>query len=623
MRRGMVIVACGLVASCATPASSGTPHASPSVSAASIDAALTAAGEAMFSNRYSAADAGYRALLLRAPRSAPAHAEYALFLNYRHDFEAAAREAALAARLDPRDGHAAAILCRVDDWSQMITPALSAGHDAVTFAPSDPLGHLFLAEALADSGDTSQAQREIDAAGALIAQHPSTYLRAEQARERANLAGDTGDMNAQVAALRAARDAQPSWVYRAIELVDAELGAKDTKAATQDLDAAAALTPDDAGALRTLGEEAFFAGDAAVLVSVSTRAVALAPHDPQVLDMAGAAAVAAKQDINAAIADFQAALAVDPEDGNAAAYILAIARYVQQDEAAGRQAIERGVLMGVDDIAHGQRPRAPNPDDARAADAAVALDAVNKARSAAGLPAVHIDARLSASAESHSYYWLFNILSPTVVGLGIHQETPGLLGFSGRFPWTRAPVFGYPNGRVGEDITHRGDSVLAVADWVNSVFHRFPIMRPDLVAIGFGDGEIVSLQMEDMEFGFGAPVTSTPVAYPGKGQRDVPAIFVDNELPDPVPAGKPRTTGYPVTVTFPAGSAVHVSSFTLTDPSGTQLGAYLLDPSGSTENSASLLPVVPLMPSTTYTAHISATVDGAAYDRVWTFSTAA
>jgi tetratricopeptide (TPR) repeat protein len=623
MRRVALTVALGmLLVSCSTSAITPSQRAASSTpSAADIDSALTAARDSMFSNHYTAADDAYRALLQRAPASAAAHAQYALFLNYRHRFDGARSEAVKAVSLDPHDGLAAAVLCRVDDWSQLLTDALGAGRKAVQAAPAEPLAHLFLSEALADGGDVGAAQMEIEAAGRLIDQQPSAYLRAERAREQGNLAGDRGDQKGQLTAFQAAHDAQPQWLYRTIELVDAELNAKDTQEARRVLDAAAAQSPDDVETLQVLGEDAFSAGDAAALVTIWTKAVALAPRDPRVLDMAGAMQVAAKQDINAAIADFQAALASDPRDFQAAAYIMAIARYVQHDDARGRAAIAAAIMTAADNTPHGRHPPVPDPDTVWSADAGRALEAVNAARAATGLPPVKLDPHLSSSAESHSYYWLFNNLSPSVADLGIHQESPGLLGYSGRYPWTRGPAFGYSGAHVGEDITHRGEPAGAVADWVNSVFHRFAIMRPDLMTIGYGEGELGALQMEDMEFGFGSSVATAAVVYPGDGQKNVPATFVDNELPDPVPSGKPRITGYPVTVTFQPSASVLVTSFSVTGPDRSALDAYQLSPGGETENSASLLPVVPLRAATAYTAHIVATVNGTVYDHTWSFTT--
>jgi hypothetical protein len=49
--------------------------------------------------------------------------------------------------------------------------------------------------------------------------------------------------------------------------------------------------------------------------------------------------------------------------------------------------------------------------------------------------------------------------------------------------------------------------------------------------------------------------------------------------------------------------------------------AYTLAPGVDTENSACLLPRAPLAAATAYTAHLTATVDGRAYERTWTFVT--
>jgi uncharacterized protein YkwD len=363
--------------------------------------------------------------------------------------------------------------------------------------------------------------------------------------------------------------------------------------------------------------------DATAATALWDRALALAPDDPTVLDAAGEVAVAANDDVNGAMADFEAALRRDPFDDEAAAYLMAIATDIEHDPQAGRQEVAAAVLSNIPAGSAPRRvPVIPDPAVKVAGDAAVALAAVNTDRAQAGLPPVRLDPQLSASAVSHSFYWLFNYFAPSVSGLGIHLETRGDPGYSGVYPWTRAVAFDYPNQRIGEDITHSGAPDTAVAEWVNSVFHRFAIMRPDLRFIGYGEADIGSVLMEDMEFGFAVAAPAAPVLYPGAGQTQVPATFVDNELPDPVPAGKPRTTGYPVTVTFSVADRVSMHSFTLMSPSGAMLAAYVLSPSGSTENSASLLPVAPLVAGAVYTARISATVNGSAYLRTWTFTVA-
>jgi len=582
---------------------------------------LVVAQQEMFANRYTAADGTYGGLLAAAPSVAGVHAAFALFLNYRNDFGDALAQAKRAVALDRRSGDAAAVLCRVQDWSGNVTAAVVSGRSAVHLAPDDPLAHLFYAEALADSGDYAGSRGQLDTASALIAQHPSAYLGAEAQREAANLDGDLGRRSDQVTALQAALRLQPGWLYRTAELVDAEVGANQLPTARQSLDAVVTGTPDDIETLQVLGNDALFVGDANAAVALWGRALSLAPNDASLLDVNGLVAVAAENDVNSAVRDFERALTANPQDRHAAAFLVALGRYVQRQPGAGYTEIAaaRSAAAGPGSL---RRPPQVNPDGAAAAAAAQALARVNSARAAAGLAAVRLDLHLTASADSHAFYWLFNSFAPSISGLGIHLETPGLTGYSGQFPWTRARAFGYVDPRIGEDIDHRGGAVAAVDDWVNSVFHRFAILRPDLTAVGYSQAQVGSLVIEDMEFGFAVAAPAVPVVYPVAGQTDVPATFVDNELPDPVPAGDPRTTGYPVTATFSQAASVRVSSFTLTGPDGVPAAAYLLYPSAATENSASLLPATPLRPHATYTARIVATLDGHAFARTWTFTTA-
>jgi tetratricopeptide (TPR) repeat protein len=610
---------------CASGASRGSPStaARASLDATQIADGVAAADADMYANRYTAADAEFAALLASAPGSAAVHAAEALFLNYEGDGPQAQSEAARAVALDPHDADAQAVLCRVDDWAGNFPGALTAGKAATALEPDDPIGLLFYGEALSDTGSATAARAQFALAKTVITANPTAYLNAELQREQANLDDDIGATAAAVEAFEAALAAQPHWLFRTTEVVNAELTAGDLAAARTALNAAAAESPDDLGTIESLGNDAMLVFDGDAASALWARALTLAPDDPDVLDANGEVAVAVKNDVDAGIASFEAALRADPYDETAAAYLMAIATDITHTPAAGRAEIVTAVLAGLPSgVVPRHVPVIPNPAALVASDAGVALAAVNAARADAGLPAVRLDPRLSASALSHSFYWLFNYFAPSVAGLGIHLETAGDPGYTGVYPWTRSIAFGYPNQRIGEDITHSGAPDTAVAEWVNSVFHRFSILRPDLRVIGYGEADVGSIAMEDMEFGFAIATNAPPVLYPGAGQTQVPAIFVDNELPDPVPHGEPRTTGYPVTVTFSEAERVSMQSFTLTAPGGQRLAAYLLAPSASTENSASLLPVAPLVPVGVYTARISATVNGSAYVRSWTFTVA-
>lgn len=535
-------------------------------------------------------------------------ADFAWLDCYLHDFPAAQRMVAGAVRAAPHDARVLAVQMRVLDWSTKLGDATAAEKAALALAAKDPLVQVFASEVLADTGDLQGAETQLDSAQPVLGSDP--WLQAEWHRERGNLAGDRGDHATQLQEMLTARTLQPHWVYRATEVVEAQLQVKDRDGARQTLHSVLPDVPDDVTTLETLVSEAISDsdfGDAAVL---STRAVALAPNSAAVRDLDGEVRVAGSGDISGAQADFYAAVHAGA-DVHAAAYLLALGRYVQSD---GQDALhllnlaQQGARVRVD----------PDADQSEAQQRA--LGAINTYRAAAGLAPVALDDHLNTSALTHAWYWVFNNASPSVLDLGIHLESPGLLGYRGVYPWNRATAAGYPDQRIGEDITHRGDPAGAVDDWVNSVYHRFPVMRRDLTAIGFGAVALGPLLIEDMEFGFAPSASGDPVLYPADGGKGVPVIFVDNELPDPLPAGVPRSVGYPVTATFAAGQRVALRSFSLSGPGGA-VDAYVLPVAGDTENSVTLLPKQPLAPASTYQAQCTAVVDGQTRTIEWSFTT--
>lgn len=598
----------------APPVVGGTSTPAP-LSPAAIDALV-------FSNRYEQAAQAYTRLLAVTPGDPAAHTSYALFLVYSGDLPRALSEARRGVALAPDDGRAHAVLCRALDWNGIFGEAVTEGHHAVQLAPDDPLAHLFLSEALADSGSSAAAQAEIDAATRLVTPASPAYVRGEVHREAANLARDQGNQLLQIDALTAAEQEQPDWVERVAELASALFDDNDVARAHTEFHRALGLRGDDVGMLLSLGTEAMIADDYDDASTAYERAVQLAPDNLSVQHGLAQVLMAGRGDADGAAAHLAQALAIDPSDEQAAAYLLYIARDVWLDEQRGLSLIAQSVA-GTDGLQPSRRAAPIDVDAVLHADAESALAQVNAVRARAGLAAVKLDDRLDAVAAAHSYYWLFNQARPSQKGLGIHTETPGTPGFSGATVYERGTQFGWHDGPMGEDITHRGSPVAAVTDWVDSVYHRFPILRPDLRVIGFADADMAGLPIEDMEFGFApSSVGARPVVYPADGQANVPASFDDNELPDPVPTGGPRVTGYPITVTFDRYSSVQVSSFTLSGPRGPVGYVFTLPPGDSTENSASLLPGAPLVAGAKYTVHIVATVDGADYNRTWSFTVA-
>jgi uncharacterized protein YkwD len=597
--------------------SSSTKKAAPAIDAP----ALATAQADFFANRYTVAEADYRKYIAAHPADSTGHAAYALFLNYNRRFSEALAEAQTAIGRGPNDVFAAAVDTRVHDWSAQspddIRAAARLGAAAIKLGPRSALAHVFYSETLADSGDSATAQHEIDVARPLAS---GAYEKAEVEREAANLAIDQADKAAQLTHLLAARTIQPDWAERTRELAEYYYAAGDTAKATAEFQHAIAMAPKDANLRVTLGTVALDQEDVATAQAAFAAANQLKPHDASIESTLGMTTFATNRDTASAEALLRAASADSPADVAIAELLEGFLRYIERKPAA------------ADQIVVGKPPREPiNPDARfpmsikalRQATNQAALDAINAARAKAGLAAVRLDDRVTEGATSHAYWWLFNLALPDVKGLGIHKEVGGTPGFTGVSMRDRATTFGYPLASMAEDITHRGTPAGAMSDWVDSVYHRFPIMRPDLDVIGFGAALGGGLPIDVMDMGYrneaGDPTQE--VLYPAASQTQVPVAFLGNELPDPVPPGGKYPTGYPITINFNPRVSVQVHEWSVTDDTGQRVDAYTIAPSIADENVYTILPKSPLKPGVVYHVHVIASIQGRSATRDWGFTT--
>jgi uncharacterized protein YkwD len=256
--------------------------------------------------------------------------------------------------------------------------------------------------------------------------------------------------------------------------------------------------------------------------------------------------------------------------------------------------------------------REPPP---RAEGEAAALRALNDYRKLAGLAPVTLDPALSRPCRLHAEYLVKNFGKPTVKGLGVHDEIPGLPGFT-------------PEGRRaarGAVIHLAGNSADAVDSWVNSFFHRIPLLSPDLRRVGFGlaKGDAVgSCTVVDVDNGKG---DDRVILYPAEGQKKVPLAYQPGEKLSPMPKDADRRAGYPVTVTFPRGAAVRGVTARLA-ANGKEVPVWLTTPDKPLHpllqrNSACILARAPLKPETTYTVSVKARIAGKPWERKWSFMT--
>ena len=606
-RRGGAILLFALLLAACDPVA-------PKASGPSADSALAL----MFQNKYASATTQLQDLIRAHPQDAKDHATYALVLNYQTKQKAALDEALKAQKLAPNDGFVLTVLTRVEDWNSELQSAARDGAAAIKAAPNSALARAFYGEALADVGSYAEAQKQL-AKGADLAKKGSEYDRGEVERNWANYYRDKKDYPQALNHLKLAAGAQPKWVERLLELARFSIARQDLIAATDFLKRAATLSPDDAGLREQLGDVALFAQDYSVAKAAYEAALKLQPRSALDLKVLGDIAVALDKDATTAAKDERAAIAAEPTDQEAGAFLVAVLRYLAKDETAALQAAKQTVSPGGASTA----PAATFVDlDKAAADRqAAALDTVNGYRRLAGLTPVTSSAVIHQSALAHAFYTFFNGALPSIRDLGIHKEEPTGQGYTGDNVLTRAQHYGYPQRSMAEVITHRGEPVSAVADWIDSVYHRFPLLRADLVELGYGDAYLGPMTVEVMDLSYREKATGRIILYPAANQVSVPIAFNGNEIPDPAPNAS-YPIGYPVTATFDRNSTVTIGAFHFRDPSGTELPGITLPPSGETENSFAFLADVPLKPGTTYTADLTYTLNGRAGHTVWKFTTA-
>lgn len=580
----------------------------------------------MFHNKYAAATAQLQGLIRSNPNDARNYAAYALVLNYEIKQKPALDQALQAQKLAPNDGFVLTILTRVEDWNNNIDAAATDGAAAVKVAPGSALARAFYGEALADvatlTNDPSkyaQAQTEL-MKGADLAKKGTDYERAEVERNWGNFYRDKHDYTQALNHLKLAATNQPNWVERLLELAQYSAARQDLADATSYLERAAILSPDDASLREELGDIGLFAQDYAVAKSAYQAALQLQPRSALDLKVLGDIAVALDHDASTAAQDERAAVAADPTDQEAGAFLVAVLRYLMNDAAGATLAAQHTVAppSGASTTA-----TYIDLDQAELARQTEALLTLNTYRHIAGLAPVGSSSIIHNSALAHAFYTFFNGASPSIRDLGIHTEQSSGQGYVGADVLSRAQHFGYPTGSIAsmaEVITHQANPGDGVTDWIDSVYHRIPLLRGDLLEVGFGDAYLGPMSVQVMDMSFKQTSSSQIILYPAPNQPDVPAAFNGNEIPDPAPNAN-YPIGYPITAIFDRNASVQIASFHLFDASGADVPGITLQPSNETENSFAFMANAPLQPGAVYKADLSGTVNGAPFHKTWQFTT--
>jgi uncharacterized protein YkwD len=275
------------------------------------------------------------------------------------------------------------------------------------------------------------------------------------------------------------------------------------------------------------------------------------------------------------------------------------------------------------------------PPSASAVDLAV-LKRLNAHRKLVGLGPVGIDPTLSEGCTAHARYLVRNQGNSSLGGLRVHGESTGLRGYtkSGATAGARSVIM------QGMGMARAFWQVNAVDGWIATLYHRLPLLHPDLqkVGVGYATSGEGRFYVAVLDARSGLPrrgrvrtAQFRSVIYPANDQKNVPCVFSFGapEMPNPIPNnGNSRDAGYPITVTFFDAWSVDNVDATLTTGEGKECPVWLSTPKRPAyagfpqQGTVCLIPKSPLRPLTTYSVAMSATVSGISWQETWKFVTA-
>ena len=266
----------------------------------------------------------------------------------------------------------------------------------------------------------------------------------------------------------------------------------------------------------------------------------------------------------------------------------------------------------------------PAPDGADAS-AVAALEYLNSLRLPAGAGCVRMVPEINKAAENHCKYYV----DPANEGMctaNAHNEVMGCAGFTGAGPGQRMAAAGYMARGGGEVMAFVNNPKSAIDQWVNSVWHRIPLLDPWTGDMGYG---AAAGACDTIDFGnsaMGVPNT-TVLVYPYDGQTDVPTSFngqYEGPMPPAPPTGWPSAS--PVTL---YGRMLNITEHVLTkdgDPtpiehvwitgSDPMWGNYL-------RTSVFMYANMPFEANTKYQVVMKGSSQAGPLDKTWTFTTGA
>jgi hypothetical protein len=239
---------------------------------------------------------------------------------------------------------------------------------------------------------------------------------------------------------------------------------------------------------------------------------------------------------------------------------------------------------------------------------------------------MNLVAALDTSAQGYCTYEATNASQTTCVATA-HTEVMGCTGFTGADVQTREVAAGYPMALAYTEVatTFGNNPTAAVPNWIDTVFHRIPLLDPWTVDMGYGGA--TGCDAIDIGRGTSSAAAGSIVVYPYDGQTGVPPSFSGLEGPQPpAPAGG-YPSSYPINI---YAQGLSVTQHVLTkDGDATPISHLWLDKNSSNLQSGlqgyftdtAFLYGAPFAPNTKYHVQIVGTHSGGTLNKEWSFTT--
>ncbi|MBP47998.1 MAG: hypothetical protein CMH53_08675, partial [Myxococcales bacterium] len=199
-------------------------------------------------------------------------------------------------------------------------------------------------------------------------------------------------------------------------------------------------------------------------------------------------------------------------------------------------------LAGSSDLAEHQR---------------TAHEALLSLRAQVGAGEISQDASLAKAAQAHAEFFVMHHSQYKSSGLSPHDEDASFgVGFTGVKANQRMKAAGYDGVPGAEVMAFTGSATGAVQGWLETVYHRLPLIDPSVHAFGYGGQSQSGSACEVMDFSGRSPSGTDPViVYPWPGQTGVPKSWSGNEGPQPPPPPNGYPSGPVITARVPNVSA--------------------------------------------------------------------